>query len=83
MVFHTVNPLNPPYQGEIGKPSPDKGRAGEGLCLFVGPEGGWSEKEIELFKKNNFEFRSLGQNILRAETAAIISVFLATQKPSR
>lgn len=43
------------------------------VAAFIGPEGGWSEKEIELFKKNNFEILSLGQNILRAETAAIVS----------
>ena len=69
------NPLNPPCQGEIGKPSPDKGRVGEGLCLFVGPEGGFTEKEMELFKQNNFKILSLGQNILRAETATIVAVW--------
>jgi len=44
-------------------------------AAFVGPEGGWSEKEMELFKKNNFKILSLGQNILRAETAAIIATW--------
>lgn len=49
-----------------------------GVAVFVGPEGGWTEKEMELFKKNNFKILSLGQNILRAETAAIVgsSLFL-------
>lgn len=80
VVFHTdldslANPLNPPCQGEIGKPSPDKGRAGEGLCLFLGPEGGWTEAEVQLFKENNFQLCSLGQNILRAETAAVVAVW--------
>jgi len=73
VVFHTNS----------GPLSSVEERVGVRLGLFVGPEGGWSEKEIELFKKNNFQFCSLGQNILRAETAAIISVFLATQKLSR
>ncbi len=45
------------------------------VAAFVGPEGGFTETEIELFRKNNFEIRSLGQNILRAETAAIIAVY--------
>jgi len=47
------------------------------LCLFVGPEGGWTEKEMELFKKNNFQILSLGSNVLRAETAAIVAVWEA------
>lgn len=46
--------------------------------IFVGPEGGFSEKEIELFKKYNIKVISLGQNVLRAETAcvSIASIFL-------
>jgi len=45
------------------------------IAAFVGPEGGWTEKEMELFKQNNFKILSLGQNILRAETAAIVAVW--------
>lgn len=40
-------------------------------AFFVGPEGGFSEKEIEVFKKYNLPGYSLGPRILRAETAAI------------
>ncbi|OHA46132.1 MAG: hypothetical protein A2541_02940 [Candidatus Taylorbacteria bacterium RIFOXYD2_FULL_36_9] len=47
------------------------------VAAFVGPEGGWSESEIKLFKKNKFSICSLGHNILRAETAAIVSVWEA------
>jgi len=39
--------------------------------LFIGPEGGFSPQEIEIAKTNNFIVVSLGQRILRAETAAI------------
>jgi 16S rRNA (uracil1498-N3)-methyltransferase len=37
----------------------------------VGPEGGFSNKEINLLMENGFKTISLGNTILRAETAAI------------
>ena len=50
------------------------------IAIFVGPEGGWTEDEINLFKKNNFKILSLGSNILRAETAAMIAVWSQLNK---
>lgn len=41
------------------------------LNVCIGPEGGWSEKEIALFREHNIPVYSLGPHILRAETAAI------------
>ncbi|OGS20726.1 MAG: hypothetical protein A2252_02090 [Elusimicrobia bacterium RIFOXYA2_FULL_39_19] len=41
------------------------------INLFLGPEGGYTEKEIELAKYNGLKTFSLGKNVLRAETAAI------------
>ncbi len=49
----------------------------EKVAVFVGPEGGWTEKEMKLFTENNFQVCSLGHNILRAETAAITAVWEA------
>jgi 16S rRNA (uracil1498-N3)-methyltransferase len=43
----------------------------DSLFLFVGPEGGWTEKELELFKSKNIPIFSLGNMTLRAETAAV------------
>lgn len=43
----------------------------EDLNVCIGPEGGWSEKEIALFRDHNIPVYSLGSQILRAETAAI------------
>jgi len=41
------------------------------IGILIGPEGGWSEKEIELLKEKNIPLYSLGNQVLRAETAAI------------
>jgi 16S rRNA (uracil1498-N3)-methyltransferase len=45
------------------------------VAIFIGPEGGWSLAELDLFKKNNFKIVVMGENILRAETAAIVAVW--------
>ncbi len=41
------------------------------IGVLVGPEGGWSERELELFRLKKIPIYSLGPQILRAETAAI------------
>lgn len=47
------------------------------IALFIGPEGGFTEKEIFEARENNIETASLGALMLRGETAAIIASFLA------
>ncbi len=42
--------------------------------VFVGPEGGFDKKEIDLFIKNNVILTLLPTNILRSETACIYSI---------
>lgn len=53
-------------------------RENKKVCIFVGPEGGWGQRDRELFDKRKVEYVSLGKNVLRAETAsvAIASVLL-------
>lgn len=44
------------------------------LALAIGPEGGWSEDELEAFARTGWISASLGETILRAETAAIAAL---------
>ncbi len=48
------------------------------IGIFVGPEGGWDEGERKLVEENGFLVRSLGEFVLRAETAAIVATYVAT-----
>lgn len=48
-------------------------------CIFVGPEGGFSEKEVILAKDKGCTIASLGSLTLRGETAAIVASYLAVQ----
>ena len=50
----------------------------EPVSIFIGPEGGWTEKEITFFKSKNIPIYCLGTQVLRAETAAVsaLSLFL-------
>jgi len=43
----------------------------DNMVVFIGPEGGFSENEMKLFKNYTIPNISLGSQILRAETAAI------------
>jgi 16S rRNA (uracil1498-N3)-methyltransferase len=50
-------------------------KTGGSMSLFIGPEGGWTDAERELALTNEVTVLSLGPNILRAETAAIVGVY--------
>ncbi|MES2223689.1 MAG: RsmE family RNA methyltransferase [Patescibacteria group bacterium] len=41
--------------------------------MLIGPEGGWSEKELQMFKDLKIQTFKLGDTVLRAETAAIVA----------
>ncbi len=43
--------------------------------IFIGPEGGFTKEENNFAKENNYEIKSLGENTLRAETAAIVASY--------
>lgn len=48
-------------------------RKGENAFILIGPEGDFSEKEVEEALKNGFEPISLGDSRLRTETAALVA----------
>lgn len=45
----------------------------EKLGLLIGPEGGWSDSERQLFVDKDVSHISLGEFTLRAETAAVVA----------
>ncbi len=44
------------------------------ISLFIGPEGGFSESEVELAVENGWQSISLGKRILRTETASLAAI---------
>lgn len=47
------------------------------VSIFIGPEGGFTEKEVELAKSSGYAVASLGETTLRGETAAIVATYRA------
>jgi len=52
--------------------------AAKEIMLAVGPEGGWTDDELSWFCKSGWQTASLGDNILRAETAAIVATAIVS-----
>ena len=48
-----------------------------GICLLVGPEGGFSDREYAAAAAADFASVTLGPRVLRTETAGIVAVALA------
>jgi 16S rRNA (uracil1498-N3)-methyltransferase len=46
------------------------------IIIAIGPEGGWTNQEIEIAVKSGFTGVSLGRRILRAVTAPIVAISL-------
>jgi 16S rRNA (uracil1498-N3)-methyltransferase len=50
-------------------------KKGDKILVIIGPEGGFSQKEFDLFKKSDkVEMLTLGDLILRAETAVTVAL---------
>lgn len=59
-----------------GMPLTSGKRPPGGTALFIGPEGGWDEKEIEEARAVGCELVRIGDAIYRTETAALLACFL-------
>jgi 16S rRNA (uracil1498-N3)-methyltransferase len=60
----------------------ESGRPIDFVVLAVGPEGGWTPDELKLFAECGWVSASLGTTILRAETAAIAAMAIASTFPT-
>ena len=52
----------------------------KGIDLLIGPEGGFSKKEIQFSRKFGFSGISLGPRILRTETASLAAISIIQAK---
>ncbi len=64
--FDTTNFSEEKFVGKVG--------------ILIGPEGGWTENERDMFEDKKIKSISLGEQILRAETATIASASLILLK---
>jgi len=53
------------------------------IALLIGPEGGFTDREIQLAEENNATPTTLGQRILRTETAAVVATALILHELDR
>ena len=47
---------------------------GDKILVIIGPEGGFSQREFDIFKTKGLPLITLGDLILKAETAVIVSL---------
>ncbi|MBO7299551.1 MAG: 16S rRNA (uracil(1498)-N(3))-methyltransferase [Kiritimatiellae bacterium] len=61
-----------PYDGKIESVSQEElAGKNERRVVAIGPEGGWNDFELGLFAQSGFKSLSLGERILRTDTAVI------------
>lgn len=61
------------------KVSENMDKDAESTGIFIGSEGGFSLKEIEVAKENGFKILTLGKRILRVQTAVVAALALCLQ----
>ena len=50
--------------------------SGEETCLAIGPERGWSDRERQMLREAGFTVCSMGERVLRTETACHMGLAL-------
>ena len=74
----TLDMILVPFESKNGMKSTvdalEKIKDGMSVGIFIGPEGGFDDKEIEIATENDAMIISLGKRILRTETAALTAV---------
>ena len=58
----------------------DAALAGKSVVLAIGPERGWSHREVGLFESAGYSPMLIGKRILRTETAAVGGTLLALSR---
>ncbi|MEG4271185.1 MULTISPECIES: 16S rRNA (uracil(1498)-N(3))-methyltransferase [unclassified Microcoleus] len=69
-----IGSFDPPFVGAVPPCPPPGGELS--IVIATGPEGGWTEGEVERAIELGFEAVSLGSRILRAVTAPIVALSL-------
>ena len=67
MVFHPSGEVFPAQMPPVNR------------TAFIGPEGGWSDRELDLFQQKQISRYKLGSTILRAETMPSVALGLIQQ----
>ena len=67
MVFHPSGEVFPAQMQPVNR------------TAFIGPEGGWSDKELDLFQQKQISRYKLGSTILRSETMPSVALGLIQQ----
>lgn len=69
-IYEPVVLQNFNLSGAVLDPKGEKREIIENVVI-IGPEGGWSDAELSYFKSKNLPIVSIGEQVLRVETAAI------------
>lgn len=76
-VLEPVRPVGDRVAGD--RPAPDRASRAR-IALVVGPEGGLTQREVDLFARDGAVTATLGANVLRTETAALTALALAVHE---
>lgn len=73
-ILLSERPTARPLRAVLARATPDSSSLVTSLSLAIGPEGGWTDAEFASAQSAGFAEASLGDTILRTETAVIASL---------